>query len=126
MSFKFWVDACLYAVSLINVTPLQVLYYPSPFEQLHDRAPDYNLNVFGCLCYLFIAVSPCSKFQHRSNPCLFLGSSDKHKGFKCLDSNSNRVIIFRHVYFVENSSPFQTFFSTQPQPHLILSHSKLF
>lgn len=107
MSFKFWVDACLYVVSLINITPLSVLHFLSLFEQLYGCAPDYNpIRVFGCLCYPFVSVGPCSKFQPRSKPCLFLGSSDKHKGFKCLDPNSNRVIISRHVHFVEDSFPF--------------------
>jgi len=114
MSFKFWVDACLYVVSLINVIPLPVLRFQSPFEQLYGRVIDYNLIcIFGCLCYPFVAVGSCSKFLPRLKPCLFLGSSDKHKGFKCLDPSSNRVLISRYVHFVEEYFSFQTFFHTE-------------
>ncbi|KAK6794362.1 hypothetical protein RDI58_007815 [Solanum bulbocastanum] len=43
MSFKYWGDACLYVVFLINVTPLLVLNYKSPFELFYGHIHDYDL-----------------------------------------------------------------------------------
>lgn len=44
--------------------------------------------------------------------CIFLGYSSNHKGYRCLDLQSNRVHISRHVVFDEHSFPF----SQQPSP----------
>jgi hypothetical protein len=51
------------------------------------------------------AQSP-NKLAPRSISCVFLGYSDKHKGFCCLDLLSGRIHISRHVTFVENIFPF--------------------
>jgi hypothetical protein len=40
--------------------------------------------------------------QLRSTRCVFLGYSNVHKGFKCLDIYSGRVYISRDVIFNEN------------------------
>lgn len=82
-------DACSYVVFVINVTPVPVLHHKSPFELLYGHIPDYN---------------KCSKFRPRSTPCLSFGSLDKHKGFKCC---ANRILIARHVHFVEDSPGYE-------------------
>lgn len=41
------------------------------------------------------------KFEPRSFPCIFMGYSDKHKGYRCLYISTGRVYISRHVVFDE-------------------------
>jgi hypothetical protein len=39
-------------------------------------------------------------------PCVFIGYSSIHKGYKCLDMDTDRVYISRDVVFDENVFPF--------------------
>jgi hypothetical protein len=54
------------------------------------------------------------KLAPRSQPCVFIGYSTIHKGYKCLDLTTNRVYIFRHVVFDETIFPFQQSLSLPP------------
>ena len=46
------------------------------------------------------------KLQFCSKRCVFLGYSDSHKGFKCLDPSEGRVYISRDIVFDEHVFPF--------------------
>ena len=65
-----------------------------------------HLRVFGCQCYPNFSATIANKLSPRSTLCVFLGYSSEHKGYRCLDMSSNRVIISRYVTFDENSFPF--------------------
>jgi hypothetical protein len=43
------------------------------------------------------------KLSPRFTRCVFLGYSADHKGYRCLDLSTNRLIISRHVVFDEDS-----------------------
>jgi len=47
-----------------------------------------------------------NKFEPRSIPCLFLGYSPLHKGYKCLHLPTNILYISRDVIFNESSFPY--------------------
>ena len=51
------------------------------------------------------------KLQFRSKHCVFLGYSNFHKGYKCLDPSQGRVYISRDVVFDENIFPFASLHS---------------
>ena len=86
MPLKFWDEAFLTAVFLINRLPSKVIDNDTPFARLFDQQPDYSfLRTFGCACWPNLRPYNEKKLQFRSKPCVFLGYSDKHKGYKCLD-----------------------------------------
>ena len=70
------------------------------------------VRVFGCLCYPNLSATAAHKLALRSAACIFLGYSANHKGYRCLDLQSNRILISRHVVFDETSFSF----SSQPTP----------
>jgi hypothetical protein len=45
------------------------------------------------------------KLAPRSTRCVFLGYSSDHKGYRCLNFSTNRLIISRHVVFDEDNFP---------------------
>nr|ABA98728.2 retrotransposon protein, putative, Ty1-copia subclass [Oryza sativa Japonica Group] len=104
---KFWDEAFLAATYLINRLPSKVIQYSAPLERLLDQKPNYSaLRTFGCACWPNLRPYNKRKLEFRSKQCVFLGYSNIHKGFKCLDVSTGRVYISRDVVFDENVFPF--------------------
>jgi hypothetical protein len=107
MPLKFWDEAFLAATYLINRTPSKVIDYMTPLERLFNQTPDYSsLRIFGCACYPNLRPYNRHKLEFRSKQCVFLGYSNMHKGFKCLEISSSRVYVSRDVVFDETEFPF--------------------
>ncbi|KAL8161859.1 hypothetical protein V2J09_013348 [Rumex salicifolius] len=56
-----------------------------------------------------IASVTAHKLTPRSRPCVFLGYALQHRGYRCLDLETRKIIISRHVIFNENYFPFKNF-----------------
>lgn len=98
-----WVEAFLTVVFLINRLPSSVLKNEIPFAKLYGTAPDYNsLKVFGCRCYPYLKGQ--TKFAPKTYPCVFIGYSSLHKGYRCYQPSNRRVFFSRHVIFDEQHS----------------------
>jgi hypothetical protein len=107
MPLKFWDEAFLTAVFLINRLPNKVLQNKTPIFRLLGEEPDYTfLRTFGSACWPHLRPYNTRKLQFRSKQCVFLGYSNMHKGFKCLDPKEGRVYISRDVIFDEHVFPF--------------------
>lgn len=107
MPLKFWDEAFLTAVFLINRLPSKVINNDTPFAHLLGQDPDYtSLRTFGCACWPNLRPYNTRKLQYRSKQCVFLGYSNFHKGFKRLDPSEGRVYISRDVTFDERVFPF--------------------
>jgi hypothetical protein len=107
MPLKFWDEAFTIAVYLINRTSNKVISYETPLERLFQTKPNYlALRVFGCACCPNLRPYNQHKLQFRSKQCAFLGYSNQHMGFKCLDISEGRVYVPRDVVFDETVYPF--------------------
>jgi hypothetical protein len=104
LSNRYWVDAFLTSIYIINRLPTPVLHQSSPYEKLFNRSPNYSLlRVFGCKCFPLLRPYTSHKLQYRSKACIFLGYS--HAGYRCLDPLTDKVYLSRHVIFDEHSFP---------------------
>ncbi|KAJ9544883.1 hypothetical protein OSB04_024590 [Centaurea solstitialis] len=111
---KFWVEALLSSVHTFNLLPSTTIQYKTPFEVLFGFFPTYShLRVFGCLCYPNTSPTSAHKLAPRSSACVYLGPSSDHRGYRCLDLRTQKVIISHHVNFDETHFPFPEF---QPRP----------
>ena len=106
LSLKYWVDAFLTAIYLINRLPTPTLSNLTPYFKLFNRSLDYHLlHSFGCACYPLMRPYNPHKLTFRSKKCVFLGYSPNHRGYRCLDLSTNRVYISRDVVFNEQDFP---------------------
>ncbi|GKD46357.1 ribonuclease H-like domain-containing protein [Tanacetum coccineum] len=84
--------------------------------------PDYSvLRVFGYLCYPHIDTN--HKLRPRATPSIFLGHAANHFGYRCLDLNTNKIIISRHVTFDERCFRFPSTKSTTTPSYDFLDDS---
>jgi hypothetical protein len=106
LSPKYWVDSFLTSIYLINRLPTPVLKNQSPFSKLFNRSPDYTtLRTFGCLCFPLLRPYANHKLSFRSKPCILLGYAANQKGYRCLEPQSHKIYISRHVVFDETVFP---------------------
>lgn len=74
---------------------------------LTKRKPNYNfLKVFGCSCFPLISKGLRNKFEPTANKCVFIGYSNRHKGYLCMNLENKKIIISRNVRFNEKEFPF--------------------
>jgi hypothetical protein len=110
----YWVEALHTATYLVNRLPTKTLASSTPHYHLYSTQPSYeHLKVFGCACYPNMSSTAPHKLAPRSSLCVFLGYSLEHKGYRCLELESNRIITSRHVVFDESFFPFADM-STSP------------
>lgn len=82
---KNWVDALQTATYLINRMPSCILGFKHPVELLScsSLGSFLSLRVFGCICYVYVPKSDCSKLDPKALKCIFLGYTPNQKGYKC-------------------------------------------
>jgi len=105
---KYWVEAFFTSNFLSNLLPTTALATKiSPYEALFGKVPNYSaLRTFGCACFPTLRDYARTKFDLRSLKCIFLGYTDKYKGYRCFYPPTGRVYLSRHVLFAEESFPF--------------------
>ncbi|GKE96679.1 ribonuclease H-like domain-containing protein, partial [Tanacetum coccineum] len=119
---NYWTEALNMAVYLLNILPSRAIDNEIPFTRLFGAKPDYSvLRVFGCLCYPHIDTN--NKLGPRATPSIFLGHATNHFGYRCLDLNTNKIIISRHVTFDETVFPFPSTKLTNPPSYDFLEAS---
>ncbi|KAD4584722.1 hypothetical protein E3N88_22323 [Mikania micrantha] len=65
------------------------------------------MKVFSCLAYYWNNDTKGDKFEPRGKRGVFLGYPHGTKGYKIYDTEQKKMIVSRHVQFVEDSFPFK-------------------
>jgi len=127
LPLKYWGEAFLSVVIIINTLPTLVLHNNNPYTKLFHKQPDYAFfKIFECACYPLTKPYNIQKFRLRWEMCLFLGYNNNHCGYICLSTISKRYVS-RHVIFNEHDFPYThsdnpfvvaTYFESSTTSHL--------
>lgn len=100
-SDAFWEFAFSTVVFLYNRTPSMILSGETPFKIMYKKSPNYvDLRVFECMVYPNLRPMQRHKFTFRSQPHVFLGYPNSHKGYLCFNPLTNKFIISRDCIFI--------------------------
>ena len=78
-----WVETFATAVFLLNRLPSTAINLDTPYFNLQGVHPNYSfLRVFGSKCFPYTWDTQKNKFDPKTIPCVFMGYSDQHKGYK--------------------------------------------
>lgn len=103
----FWVEALSTTTYLLNRRPCQATGHLTSFQILLGAPPRYDhLRVFGCLRFPNQSTTVPHKLSAHSAPCVFLCYPSDHRGYRCFDLSTRRVITSGHVTFNEHLLPF--------------------
>lgn len=76
---------------------------------MHGTHSNYSsLRIFGSKCFPYTWDTRRHKFDPKTIICVFVGYSDRHKGYKCFHPSSKKLFISRHVVFDELCFPYKT------------------
>ena len=102
---SFWAEAISTANYVINRSPSQALGNKTPFECLFKCKPNVgHFKVFGSKAFCHIPKDERKKLDFKSRPAIFLGYSDKIKGYRLYDLNTKRIFHSRDVIFDESKN----------------------
>ncbi|KAG6520427.1 hypothetical protein ZIOFF_017482 [Zingiber officinale] len=102
---SFWTEAVNAAVYILNRSPTKAVPNKTPYEAWLQRKPQVNnFKVLGCIAYSHIPFQQREKFDEKGEKLIFVGYSDQSKGYRLLDSRTNKLIISRDVIFDEMQS----------------------
>ena len=105
LSKRFWVEALMTTVYVINRSPSKPLDRDIPQRVWTGKDMSYrNLKVFSCLAYMHVAKDQRGKFNPKSRPCIFLGYSDEEFSYQLWDLADKKVIRSRDIVFMEEKT----------------------
>ncbi|KAF7815110.1 Integrase, catalytic core [Senna tora] len=125
---KFWGEAMLTAVYIINKIPTKLLNWKCPYEVLIGKIPDYSLvSTFGCLAYAANTHPHKNEFDERARKCLMVGYASNCKGYKLFDVENEEIflpcILMRMMMSVEIPVVSNTASPSPAQPEVSLRRS---
>lgn len=104
---RLCVDSFLTAVYLINQMPLSIIGKLSPYQHLFNNEPNCEeFGILSCRCFPYLQDYSKIKFDNKSYLRVFFLYSPLYKGYRCLNPQTNRVYISRHVIVYKTIFPF--------------------
>ena len=123
----FWAEAVNTAVYILNRSYTKAVKDMTPLQAFSGKKPSVaHFRIFGSDCYVHVPDASRTKWDAKSQKCIFLGYSEESKGYRLYNPTTKKVIISRDVVFEEHphqeeedegpTSVNQEISTYQPQP----------
>ena len=90
---EFWAEAVHTAVYILNRCPTKAVKNMTPFEAWYGFKPSVShLKIFGCIAYAHIPAEKRSKFDEKSQKCIFVGYSSSSKAYRLYHVETKKLI----------------------------------
>lgn len=104
---RFWADAIVTAVYLLNRMPSKVLDFQAPLQTLSTQSPLPSVlmfppRTFGCVAFVHLPKTQRTKLDPCALRCVFLGYATHQKGYRCYYPPTQRTYVNMDVTFLES------------------------
>jgi hypothetical protein len=104
MPGRFWGEAVVTAVYILNRSPSRSVEGRTPYEAWHDKKPSvHHLRVFGCIAYMKITCPHLAKLDDRGLKMVFIGYEPRSKAYRLYNPADGQVHVSRDVIFNKNT-----------------------
>ena len=101
VALKYWRKVVSTTVYTLNQVEIKKGTNVTPFELWYGHSPNVKkFKVFGRKCYI-LKDTTNDKFDAKSDEGIFLGYSTRSKSYKCLNTNTNKILESENVNFNE-------------------------
>ena len=101
MHKRYWGEAVMIANYLQNILPTSCRTR-TPYELWFSEKPNVeNLHIFGSKVFAHIPKEHRRKVDEKARELTFVGNSGTSKGFRLLDTSTNKITISRDVVFIK-------------------------
>ncbi|GKA66995.1 retrovirus-related pol polyprotein from transposon TNT 1-94 [Tanacetum coccineum] len=106
---KFWCNTVDTSTYILNRILIRAILGKAPYKLLRGRKPtlDY-FRVFGSKCFILNTKDYLTKFDPKSEECIFLGYSQNSKAYIILNKHTRKVKESLYVIFDETPLPSKT------------------
>lgn len=106
---KYWQDAAKFSIEIQNAMPVKSNGWISPNAAWGSKGDKtiQRVRTFGCEAWYVVPKSHRRKGDQKARKGVYLGTSDKHNGWKILDLETRKIVNSRDVYFHEDVFPFR-------------------
>ena len=107
IALKYWREAVSTIVYTLNHVQVKKGTHSTPFELWYGYSPNVKyFMVFGSKCYIHKDFRN-GKLDAKSEEGIFLGYSTRSKAYKCLNTNTNKVVESANVKFDEYTEVYE-------------------
>ena len=98
---KYWGESVVTANHMQNRLPVTGNEV-TPYETWNKRKPNLKyVKQFGCIAYAAIPSERRQKLDDKAKQLVFVGYEEGTKGYRLLDTNTDKIVISKDVIFIE-------------------------
>ena len=98
----FWAEAVNTAVYILNRSYTQAVKDMTPLQAFSGKKPSVShFRIFGSDCYVHVPDASRTKWDAKSQKCIFFGYSEESKSYRLYNPTTKKIVVSRDVVFAE-------------------------